>query len=111
MDQKIVVGVGNIYASESLFRAGIRPNSLVNLISQKKFERLVCEIQNVLQAAIQSGGTTLKDFRQAGGSKGYFQTQLQVYNRQGQACLNCATPIQMKVIGGRSSYWCSRCQS
>jgi formamidopyrimidine-DNA glycosylase len=110
MDQKIVVGVGNIYASEALFRAGIRPNRLASRLKRQELERLVPVIQEILHAAIQAGGSSIRDFKQASGESGYFQTSHQVYDREGEPCVICRKPIQSKVIAGRSTYWCSNCQ-
>jgi len=110
MDQKNVVGVGNIYASESLFLAGVNPSRASGRVKKQDFERLVKAVRQVLQKAIRSGGTTLRNFRQAGGSEGYFAQKLQVYDRAGKPCQLCQTPIRHKVLGGRSTYWCSCCQ-
>jgi formamidopyrimidine-DNA glycosylase len=111
MDQKVVVGVGNIYASEALYRAGIRPTIAASRLTKAKSVELVKSIQVILNKAIDSGGTTIKDFRQAGGSEGYFANELQVYGRAGELCYKCKDPIQSKVIGGRSTFWCRNCQS
>lgn len=110
MDQKIVVGVGNIYAAESLFRAGISPKRPAQRISRKRLDTLVTHIREVLHAAIQAGGSTISDFRQAGGGEGYFQHHFDVYGREGQPCNNCGHILRSDIIGGRSSVWCSRCQ-
>ncbi len=111
MDQKIVVGVGNIYASEALFRSGIKPQKQASKVTLKSYETLVKEIKDVLDEAIKAGGSTISDFKQAGGSEGYFQNSFKVYGRKGDPCVTCKEPIQMKVIGQRSSFFCRKCQS
>ena len=113
MDGRIVVGVGNIYASESLFRAGIRPARAAGRVSRADYLRLVKSVRDVLSEAIEQGGTTLKDssFCNARGEFGYFQVQLAVYDRAGKACTVCGTEIRRKVIGQRSSFFCPSCQS
>tara|TARA_B100000749_G_scaffold84052_1_gene63993 strand:+ start:131289 stop:132107 length:819 start_codon:yes stop_codon:yes gene_type:complete len=110
MDQKVVVGVGNIYASEALFLAGIRPTAKAGKIPKLKLEAFVEAIKKVLSAAISQGGTTISDFKQAGGSEGYFQMQLRVYGREGQLCNQCQQPIFQVRLGGRSSFYCKICQ-
>jgi formamidopyrimidine-DNA glycosylase len=110
MDSHVVVGVGNIYANESLFLAGIHPNRASNRISAERYEALAGAIRSVLSAAISQGGTTLRDFRQEDGRPGYFAQQLQVYGRVDEPCPHCAAPLRSRVIGQRSSYFCSRCQ-
>jgi len=110
MDQKIVVGVGNIYASEALFLAGIRPTRKAANISLARYETLAEQIKQVLQRAIAQGGTTLRDFSQADGRPGYFEQQLHVYGREKQPCTQCGKAISNKVIGQRASYYCPACQ-
>jgi formamidopyrimidine-DNA glycosylase len=110
MDQKIVVGVGNIYASEALFRAGLRPQRLAGRLSQLDCERLVTAIQKVLNEAIIAGGSSIRDYRNASGEAGAFQDSHQVYERGAEPCRVCGTQIRSKVIGGRSTYWCPSCQ-
>ena len=110
MDSKVVVGVGNIYASEALFLAGIHPKRQAGRISLERFENLVKAIKKVLQAAIKQGGTTLRDFTASDGKPGYFKQQLNVYARGGEACLVCGKPIKQIVLGQRSTYYCSQCQ-
>ena len=110
MTNAIVVGVGNIYASESLFLAGIHPKRAANRISRVRYERLAVEIKQVLARAIASGGTTLRDFVNGQGQPGYFQQTLAVYGRDGEPCCDCTQPIQSRVIGGRNSYYCATCQ-
>lgn len=110
MDGAIVVGVGNIYASESLFEAAIRPTTPAYKVSKKRYDLLACEIKKVLAKAIQAGGTTLNDFTQADGKPGYFSHELQVYARNGEPCNRCSKPIKSKVIGQRNTFFCSGCQ-
>lgn len=111
MDGKVVVGVGNIYASESLYLAGIRPTLSAGRISRARYGLLVEAIQSVLSDAIKAGGTTLNDFTQADGMPGYFSQQLRVYGRAGLPCLQCATPIKSTVIGQRNTFFCPACQT
>lgn len=110
MDGKIVVGVGNIYASEALFRAGIHPLRAAGRISLKRHQKLSTAIKGILLAAIEQGGTTLRDFTDSDGSPGYFQQQLNVYGRAGQACPHCSQTIRQQSIGQRASYYCPHCQ-
>ncbi len=110
MDAKIVVGVGNIYASESLFRAGILPKTPANKVSKPRLARLVEGIRQVLHDSITEGGTTLRDFLNSDGEPGYFRQKLFVYERKGEPCRTCATPIQHTVMAQRSTYWCPKCQ-
>jgi formamidopyrimidine-DNA glycosylase len=110
MDGKVVVGVGNIYASEALFMAGINPNKSVNKISLKKYQKLAEVIKVVLANAIKSGGTTLNDFVNADGKPGYFAQKLKVYGRTGEPCISCEKPITQKTIGQRSTFYCTQCQ-
>lgn len=110
MDGRIVVGVGNIYASESLFRAGIRPGTAAGRISAPAYRRLHAAIQQVLSEAIEQGGTTLRDFVGGDGKPGYFSQKLYVYGRAGEPCLRCAAPIRLRVQGQRATYYCSVCQ-
>ncbi len=110
MNQEVVVGVGNIYASEALYMAGIHPKLLAHKLTRKKAEQLVRAIKDVLNEAIFCGGTTISDFKQAGGSSGYFQNFLLVYGRGLEECHFCGTMIQSQAIVGRSSFWCPRCQ-
>lgn len=110
MDNHIVVGVGNIYASESLFMAKINPNRKVNSLKLKEFERLVASIKQVLTKSIEQGGTTLKDFLQSDGKPGYFAQKLQVYGRAGEQCLNCDKEIKSQKIGQRNTFYCEYCQ-
>lgn len=110
MDGHIVVGVGNIYASEALFRAGIHPIRAAGRVSLARYEALAAEARTVLAAAIDAGGTTLRDFMRNDGEPGYFSQKLKVYGREGEACETCGGPIAMKVIGQRSSFFCAKCQ-
>jgi len=110
MDGKVIVGVGNIYASEALFRAGIRPGRAAGRVTLSRFEQLLDAIRQVLSEAIKAGGTTLRDYSRVTGEPGYFEQSLDVYERAGCACVNCATVIRRKVIGQRASYYCPRCQ-
>ncbi len=111
MDSKVVVGVGNIYASESLFLAGIRPQSVAGRVSRIRYHALAEAIKLVLAAAIKQGGTTLRDFVDGSGKPGYFQQQLNVYGRDGAACSQCGATIKLLKQGQRSSYYCPSCQS
>jgi formamidopyrimidine-DNA glycosylase len=110
MDAALVVGVGNIYAAESLFTAGIDPRAAAGRISLARLSRLVPAIRKTLQAAIRAGGSTLRDFRGTDGGMGDFQTRHKVYDRAGLPCLNCGSPIRMIRQGQRSSFYCPRCQ-
>lgn len=110
MDQKVLVGVGNIYASEALFAAGIHPQRMAKKLTRNEAIRLLAAIRAILAEAIAAGGTSLKDFRREDGKPGYFQQQLLVYGRKGECCVNCESAIQQIVLGQRSSYFCSQCQ-
>ncbi len=110
MTNAVVVGVGNIYASESLFLSGIHPKRAANRISKERCQVLVNNIKLVLEKAIQQGGTTLKDFTQADGSPGYFAQQLNVYGREGETCIQCQSIIKNITLGQRSSFYCPHCQ-
>lgn len=111
MDQKTVVGVGNIYASEVLYRARIKPQKHAGKLSRKEVDALVVAIRSVLEQAIVAGGSSIRDYKNADGESGAFQDAHQVYERGGEPCRSCGAEIRSKVIGGRSTYWCSRCQS
>ncbi len=110
MDAKVVVGVGNIYASESLFRAGIHPALPANKLTKPKAQKLVTAIKEVLAESITQGGTTLRDFLKSDGQPGYFAQRLFVYGRKGEACRVCGGMISHKVMGQRATFWCARCQ-
>ncbi len=111
MDSRIVAGVGNIYASEALFRAGIRPGLAAGRVSRARMALLVDAIRDVLGEAIGVGGTTLRDYVDASGMPGYFGQRLHVYERDGKPCRRCGMPIRRFTQGRRSTYWCARCQS
>jgi formamidopyrimidine-DNA glycosylase len=110
MDQQIIVGVGNIYASEALFLAGIHPLRAAGRISLERWQKLRGAIRQVLQEAIALGGTTIDDFRNSDGSSGYFQQKLRAYGRRGEPCPQCQTAIRSQVVAGRSTFYCSNCQ-
>ena len=110
MDSHRVVGIGNIYASESLFRAGIDPRTAAGRISLKRLVRLVQAIKATLAAAIDAGGSSLRDFIRSDGSSGYFQQQYFVYGRGGQPCRVCGRPIRERRQGQRATFFCMRCQ-
>lgn len=110
MDQRVVVGVGNIYAQEALFRAGIRPARSAGRLDHAMWATLVRHIRKVLMEAIRAGGSTISDFRQAGGSAGHFQTRFRVYDRAGEPCTACGRGLVGGVIGGRGTTWCRHCQ-
>ena len=110
MDSKVVVGVGNIYASESLFLSGINPKRLAGKITKKNAQELTSAIKKILKQAIKQGGTTLKDFRSSDGKPGYFQQKLKVYDRKDEPCVKCKKPIKQLTLGQRSTFYCSNCQ-
>jgi formamidopyrimidine-DNA glycosylase len=110
MNSQVVVGVGNIYASEALFRAGISPRRSARRITQAEAGKLAKAIKAVLEAAIKIGGTTLRDYVNADGAPGYFRQKLFVYERAKQACRVCKSPVKQFTQGQRSTYWCSTCQ-
>tara|TARA_Y100001935_G_C17311376_1_gene516631 strand:- start:3300 stop:4124 length:825 start_codon:yes stop_codon:yes gene_type:complete len=110
MDNKVVVGIGNIYATESLFLAGIHPGRLCKNISRKRLDRLVNVIKKVLLKAIKLGGTSLKDFYDQDGNPGYFQQNLYIYGRKGKCCKKCDSIVKNKLIGQRASAYCPNCQ-
>ncbi len=110
MDAAIVVGVGNIYASESLFLAGIHPTRPAGRISRERYRLLARAIVNVLERAIDAGGTTLRDFYGGDGQSGYFQQQLDVYGRADEDCNRCGATIRSKVLGQRNTFYCVNCQ-
>jgi formamidopyrimidine-DNA glycosylase len=111
MDQRIVVGVGNIYASEVLYRAGVDPRRSAGRVSRKRLEQVVEAVREVLRAAIRHGGTTLRDYVNADGAPGYFSQDLYVYERSGLPCRHCGTAIRQVAQGQRSTYFCPTCQS
>ena len=110
MDPKVVVGVGNIYASEALFRAGIRPATEASKVTKPRLAKLTAAIKQVLTDSIEQGGTTLRDFINSDGEPGYFSQRLMVYERKGEPCRVCGTMIEHAVMGQRSTYWCPKCQ-
>lgn len=110
MDGRVVVGAGNIYAAESLFRARIRPGRAAGRVSRAEYRDLAARVREVLGEAIVQGGTTLRDFAGANGESGYFQQDLYVYGRESEPCRICGTAIRRSVIGQRSSFFCPRCQ-
>ena len=110
LNQKLLRGVGNIYADESLFRAGLRPRRRVSTITRARLEKLYESMQEVLKEAIALGGSSISNYVDADGEEGVFQLQHRVYGRAGEACLVCKTPIKRVVIAGRSSHYCPKCQ-
>jgi len=110
LDMGVAAGVGNIYANEALFVAGIDPRRLASDLREDEFAGLADAVKQVLSFAIKKGGTTLNDFRNATGEPGFFQLELAVYDRRDQPCLHCGTAIEKVVIGGRSTYFCPLCQ-
>jgi len=110
MDNANVVGVGNIYASEALFAAGIDPRRAAGKLSRERYASLAAEVKRILAWAIERGGTTLRDFLNPDGAPGYFFRELNVYGRAGEPCKVCGTPIKQAVLGQRSTFWCPRCQ-
>ena len=110
LNQKLLSGVGNIYADESLFRAGIRPRRRAASLTREDLRRLYPAVQEVLKEAIALGGSSISDYVDADGEEGFFQLQHRVYGREGEPCLVCKTPIKRVVIAGRSSHYCPKCQ-
>ena len=111
MDSKIVVGVGNIYANEALFLAGIRPGRAAGSLSRTQADQLASQIKAVLAKAITVGGTTLRDFVGGDGQPGYFKQSLFVYGREGESCKRCRSPLKHRSIGQRATVYCPQCQS
>ncbi len=110
MDQAVVVGVGNIYATEALYRAGIDPRRPAGRISAARYELLAEQVRGVLAESIERGGTTLRDYVDPQGSPGWFALQLSAYERAGEPCARCQTPIRRVVLGQRASFYCPQCQ-
>ena len=110
MNSRLVVGVGNIYASEALFRARIRPRRAARSLRRPEAAQLVRAVRAVLRSAIRAGGTTLRDYLRADGSPGYFRQRLYVYERAGEPCRRCGTPVRAITQGQRSTYYCPQCQ-
>lgn len=110
MNGRIVAGLGNIYANEALFRAGIHPSRPAGRVSRKRLEKLVDAVRQVLREAIRAGGTTLQDFVGGDGKAGYFQLALDVYGKAGEPCARCKRPVRIRTIGQRATYYCANCQ-
>jgi formamidopyrimidine-DNA glycosylase len=110
LNQKLLRGVGNIYADESLFRAGIRPRRRASNITRDQLAKLLASVKEVLEEAIALGGSSISDYVDADGEAGFFQLEHRVYSREGEPCLVCKTPIKRIVIAGRSSHYCPKCQ-
>jgi formamidopyrimidine-DNA glycosylase len=110
LNQKLLRGVGNIYADESLFRAGIRPRRKASSITREQLGKLFIAIKAVLKEAIKLGGSSISDYVDADGEEGFFQLRHRVYGREGEPCMGCKTPIRRVVIAGRSSHFCPKCQ-
>jgi formamidopyrimidine-DNA glycosylase len=110
LNQKLLRGVGNIYADESLFRAGLRPRRRASTITRDQLAKLLLAVKEVLKEAIALGGSSISDYVDADGEEGFFQLQHRVYGREGEPCLVCKTPIKRVVIAGRSSHYCPKCQ-
>lgn len=111
MDQRIVVGVGNIYASEALYRSGIHPEREAGSISRRRYDRLAAAIQQTLELAIAAGGTSINDYRHLNGDSGCFQVELSVYDRDEQPCISCGTRVSKLKQAGRSTFYCGKCQT
>jgi formamidopyrimidine-DNA glycosylase len=110
LNQKLLSGVGNIYADESLFRSGIRPRRRAVSLTREQLRKLHAALQEVLREAIALGGSSVSDYVDADGEEGFFQLQHRVYGREGEPCLVCSTAIKRVVISGRSSHYCPQCQ-
>ena len=110
LDQSVIAGLGNIYVCEALFRAGVSPRRLGLNLGRARAERLAVAIREVLIAAIEAGGSTLRDYANADGGLGYFQHSFDVYGREGGACRRCDTPVLRLVQSGRSTFFCAKCQ-
>ncbi len=110
LNQKLLRGVGNIYADESLFRAGLRPRRRASTITRDQLAKLLAAVKEVLKEAIALGGSSISDYVDADGEEGFFQLQHRVYGREGEPCLVCKTPIKRVVIAGRGSHYCPKCQ-
>ncbi len=110
LDQRVVAGVGNIYAAEALWRAGIRPSRRGRYTALRRLEALAVAIQEVLAEAVDQGGTTIRDFAAPSGWPGYFAVRLAAYGREGQPCRRCGATLRLSVLGGRSTAWCPGCQ-
>jgi formamidopyrimidine-DNA glycosylase len=110
MDQKIVVGVGNIYVAEALFAAGVSPLRAAGKVSRERYDAIALAIREILGYAITRGGTTLRDFISPDGAPGYFEQELSVYGRGGEPCLRCGRPLKQAMLAQRATVWCGHCQ-
>lgn len=110
MDQAVVVGVGNIYAAEALYQAGISPLRAAGRVSRERYRDLADAVKATLERAITQGGTTLRDFLSPDGAPGYFEQELSAYGRGGQPCLRCGQPLRQAMVGQRATVWCAHCQ-
>jgi formamidopyrimidine-DNA glycosylase len=110
LNQKLLHGVGNIYADEALFRSGVRPRRRANSLSRAELGKLHAALQKVLHAAIAAGGSSISDYVDADGEAGFFQIQHRVYGREGKPCMKCKGPVKKIVVGGRGTHYCPRCQ-
>jgi formamidopyrimidine-DNA glycosylase len=110
MDQRVLAGIGNIYANEMLYRAGIRPRRRAGLLKRQEIVRLAAAMREVLEEAVRLGGSSISDYRDAEGREGYFQIHHAVYDRDGQPCPGCGTAIRRIVLSGRSTFYCPKCQ-
>jgi formamidopyrimidine-DNA glycosylase len=110
MDQRIIAGIGNIYASEILFRAGVRPTRRAGRVTRGEIEKIAAAVPVILRAAIGSNGTTFRSYRDSRGQPGRFAERLRVYGREGEPCYTCSTPIRNVVVGQRASFYCPKCQ-
>ena len=110
LDQSLIAGVGNIYAAEALFRAGVRPSRQAGKLTIANIEVLAAALKNVMQEALKAGGTTISDYRRVDDKKGGFLLMLKVYGREGEPCRACDQPIRSLKLGGRTAYYCARCQ-
>lgn len=111
MDQKIVVGVGNIYAAEALFAAGVSPLRAAGNVSRERYASIAQEIRRILAYAIERGGTTLRDFISPDGMPGYFEQELSAYGRGGEPCPRCGRPLKQAMLAQRATVWCGHCQT
>lgn len=110
MDQRVFAGIGNIYANETLYAAGIRPRRRASGLRQREVERLAAAVRRVLEKAVRLGGSSISDYRDADGKPGFFQIHHAVYDRSGQPCRRCGAPIRRILLSGRSTFYCPRCQ-
>jgi len=110
MDQRVVVGVGNIYASEALFLSGISPLVQAQKVTRQRYKQLVGDVRKILKKAIAKGGSTIRDFASTGGEDGGYQQAHKVYGRDGEPCRKCGTPIKSQFLAGRNTFWCVKCQ-